>query len=237
MNLFSLLISRKNNEIVNMALSLQSINLSKNFIEGGLMRKTIFVAISLILMVSFAEAAIILPPGATWEYTFTNPTGDLNWSNTIGGWQTGLAPFGNNYADNYNSDFHPQTDWPADNTGNMNDDLWVRTALNLAGYDLSTIAWNLGVDNGFKLYINGNLLSSDMAEGYTSRWEYAGSILQSYLNNGNNVIALALEDHGSLTAFDMQITGNQSSVPEPSTLLLLGSGLAGVGLMRRKLRK
>jgi hypothetical protein len=30
---------------------------------------------------------------------------------------------------------------------------------------------------------------------------------------------------------------NPPSIPEPSTLLLLGAGLAGVGLMRRKLRK
>ena len=205
------------------------------------MKKALFIAISMIMMVSFAEAAIILTPGSSWEweYTFTDPTGDSNWNTTTGGWGKGLAPFGNQVGP-YNPDdiagnFSRITLWPAD--GPDGDDLWVRTALNLTGYDLSTIAWGLGVDNGFKLYINGNLVANKNAEGYTYRWEYTGSILQSYLNNGTNVIAVALEDHGGLTAFDMQITGNRSSVPEPSTLLLLGAGRAGVGLLRRRFRK
>lgn len=204
------------------------------------MRKALFIMISIIMMVSFAEAAIILPPGSSWEYTFTDPTVDPNWDITTGGWSTGLAPFGNHvgpYGLDMAGDFSYNTLWPSD--GADGDDLWVRTSLNLTGYDLSTIAWDLGVDNGFKLYINGNPVNPFPfnAEGYTFRWEYSGAILQSYLNNGTNVIAVALEDHGGLTAFDMQITGNQSSVPEPSTLLLLGAGLAGVGLLRKRFRK
>ncbi|MFZ3136667.1 MAG: hypothetical protein WA126_04645 [Thermodesulfovibrionales bacterium] len=179
------------------------------------MRKALFIAILMIMMVSFAEADTILLPGSTWEYTFTDPTG-------AGGWQTGLAPFGNRigpYGPDIAGYFSYNTLWEAD--GNDGDDLWVRRALDLTGYDLSTIAWNLGVDNGFKLYVNSNLVYGDNAEGYTHRWEYGGSIPQAFLQPGNNVIAVALEDHGGLTAFDMQITGNQSSVPEPSTILLL----------------
>ena len=51
-----------------------------------------------------------------------------------------------------------------------------------------------------------------------------------YLKPGSNVIAVALEDHGSLTAFDMQVTAN--AIPDPaSTFTLLCIGLGAVGLM------
>jgi hypothetical protein len=52
------------------------------------------------------------------------------------------------------------------------------------------------------------------------------------LVNGENWLAVELEDHGGLTAFDMQVTGDP--VPEPATLLLLGSGLTGLAVRRRR---
>lgn len=82
------------------------------------------------------------------------------------------------------------------------DDLWVRTAVDLTGIDLSSADWGLGVDNGFKLYANGVLVGSGNAEGYTFRWEYTGGF-GTALVPATNVIAVALEDHGGATAFDM----------------------------------
>jgi hypothetical protein len=179
--------------------------------------------------------------GWLWEYTFEDPTGDTDWATTAI-WnesQTGHAPFGNNTGgfggDDPNGYFDYETFWPVDATPNPNpdgDDLWVRTTINLSGYFLDSIAYNLGVDNGYALYVNGNLVASGNAEGYTSRWEYSGTIPSAFLTSGDNYVALALEDHGGLTAFDMEITG--APVPEPGTLALLGGGLV---VLRSRLRR
>ena len=91
------------------------------------------------------------------------------------------------------------------------------------------------MDNGFKLYLNGNLVASDNAEGFTSRWEYSGALTGAL--PGNNIVALALEDHGGATAFDMQITGNSipTGVPDSGpTLALLSLGALTLNRLRRR---
>ena len=184
-------------------------------------------------LVSVGYAEDVLSPKSDWEYTFTDPTGDASWNTTtgVGGtWALGPAPFGNTTG-TLNGDFDFATRWNAD--GRDGDDLWVRRAVDLTGFDLSTIRWDLGVDNGFKLYANGTLIESRNAEGFTFRWEYTGDFGMA-LQNGVNVIAVATEDHGGATAFDMQITGDRV-IPEPASaavLALLGLG-AAAGRRRR----
>lgn len=204
------------------------------------MMRTALTALAAVLLLAGtnAYAATILPPGATWEYTFTDPTGDPAWNTTTGGWQTGPAPFGNCTRANcgaFTADFDYNTLWPAQSDAvPYEDDLWVRTEIDLTGYNLSTVQWDLGVDNGFKLYVNGSLVDQANAEGYTFRWEYGGAINPILLSSGLNVIAVALDDHGGLTAFDMQITADP--VPEPASLLLLGSGAAVAAARARRRR-
>jgi hypothetical protein len=184
--------------------------------------------ISLVIGATPASASIVLATGSTWEYTFVNPTGDSSWNNTTGGWTTGLAPFGNNlggYSSDPSGNFDYNTLWAAD--GSDGDDLWVRTAVDFTGFDLSTAKWNLGVDNGFKLYLNGFLIASGNGEGYTWQWEYSGNF-STYVIPGVNIVAVALEDHGGLTAFDMQITA--TAIPEPTTIIIW-SLLGGLGLV------
>jgi hypothetical protein len=182
-----------------------------------------------------ASAAPILATGSTWEYTFADPTGDASWNTTTGGWDTGPAPFGNNtggYPSDPAGDFDYATLWPAD--GSDGNDLWVRTTFDTTGFDLDSISWNLGVDNGYALYLNGDLIASANGEGYTYQWEYSGDFGTS-LVAGTNVLAVALEDHGGLTAFDMEVVG--TPIPEPTTLLLFGSGLATAVVRFRRGRR
>lgn len=197
--------------------------------------KVLVVAAAMIpFAATLAHADVILAPGSNWEYTFADPTGAPTWNTTIGGWSVGPAPFGNNTG--LDADFGFATLWAAD--GSDGDDLWVRVAIDLTGYDLGTVIWDLGVDNGFTLYANGAFISAANAEGYTYRWEYSGAFGAS-LVNGINIIAVALEDHGGATAFDMQVSGRllpggPGKVPEPGMIGLLGLGLLGAGMARRR---
>ncbi len=184
------------------------------------------------------QATVILPPGSTWEYTFTDPTSSSTWNTTTGGWTTGPAPFGSvkDYTA-YDPDgyFNYKTYWAPDTTATLSDDLWVRVGVDLTGYDLGTIYYDLGVDNGYKLYANGNLVDFANAELYTSRWEYSGDIPLAYLHEGVNVFAVALEDHGGLTAFDMQLRGDLKSIPDAgSTLMLLGLASMLIAVSRKR---
>jgi hypothetical protein len=192
-----------------------------------------------------ATADVIVPSGATWQYTFCDPTADAAWNTTVGlgglggqcGWLDGPAPFSNVEGnDPFAYDTRNGTYWPdntADYSGPYVDDLWVRLALDLTDYDLTTVFWQMAVDNGYKMYLNGTLLGSDNQEGYTWAWEYSGAFPNA--TQGLNILALALEDHGVRTAFDMEITGTPIPAPEPATMTLVGLG--GLALAARRRRK
>lgn len=144
---------------------------------------------------------LIIKPKSFWEYTFTPPPSD--WKINSGTLPTGQAPFGSLKSTGIDSLFNYNTIWPPFKT------LYVRKKINLANYDLSSLKYYLGVDNGYELYVNGNFVSKGYAEGYTYRWEYSGNIPPSFLNPGDNIIALILLDTGGYSAFDFQLTGKE----------------------------
>jgi hypothetical protein len=142
---------------------------------------------------------VIVKPKSFWEYTFTSPP--TTWKTSFGTWTTGQAPLGSLKSTGIDSLFNYNTLWPPFKT------VYVRKKINLENYDLSSLTYYLGVDNGYELYINGNFVSKGYAEGYTYRWEYSGNIPPSFLNPGDNIIALILVDTGGFSAFDLQLTG------------------------------
>lgn len=144
---------------------------------------------------------LIVKPKSFWEYTFATPPS--NWNTNFGTWTVGQAPFGSLKSSNVDSLFNYNTLWPTFKT------LYVRTKINLENYDLSTIKYFVGVDNGYELYVNGNFVSKGYDEGYTYRWEYSGNIPPTFLKQGDNIIALILVDAGGFSAFDLQITGKE----------------------------
>lgn len=191
-----------------------------------------------------ALAVTVVPAGAIWQYSFAEPGAGWQTGADAGvAWQSGPAPFGNCGQPGvdclgFDPLFVGQTPWPEDTSGLLADDLWVRRTIDLSDFDplTQTLQWNLGVDNGYALYVNGVLLSQDNAEGFTFRWEYTGAVPASMLVAGDNWIAVALEDHGELTAFDMEITTGATPppVPEPASILLWLGGLGLVPVLNRR---
>lgn len=156
---------------------------------------------------SFATRAkfvdsIIIYPNSNWEYKLASI--ESNWKITTGGWNLGQAPFGN-ARNNTRHDpaglFDYKTYWGGRST------LYVRKKFNLSDYNLNTIKFHIGVDNGYELYINGILVSKNSAPFYTKRWEYEGMIPASFLKREDNIIAIIITDDGDLATFDMQLTG------------------------------
>ncbi|WP_417566849.1 PEP-CTERM sorting domain-containing protein [Marinobacter sp.] len=91
----------------------------------------------------------------------------------------------------------------------------------------ASVSVDIGVDNGIFAWINGNFEFGAMASGGSSPGEYSfGTVLGA----GTHYLQLLREDHGGSTGYDIMVR----AVPEPATIGLLGLGLLGMGMTRRK---
>lgn len=152
-----------------------------------------------------------------WSHWPTVSLADFASNNGV--WQNGSTAFTNTGGATY---------WAADT------DLALQKTFTFNGSISGDMNLHVASDNGFLVYLNGQLLAKENAEGFTSYWEYNYSLSPASLVQGGNLLQVLAEDHGGLTYFDMQIDGDVVNVPEPSLLGLLGIGLIGMVSIRTR---
>lgn len=99
-------------------------------------------------------------------------------------------------------------------------------SLDVAGFN--GISWISGLFTGKVFKVAGSSLDSD---DFATQWKFSSSVSRIGVNSGGT---MALSDSPG-SAYKAEFDG-VSTVPEPSSMMLIGSGLAGLVFFRRKFK-
>lgn len=127
------------------------------------------------------------------------------------------------------------TNWsfsPIPRSWAVNDETAIVYIINAGTNGLVNVVAQFGVDNGIFAWLDGTFLNGWLAPGGAVPNEYQTNI--GSLSAGSHYLQILREDHGGGTGYDIKVTGDAAPVPEPATMLLVGTGIAGLIAARRK---
>lgn len=140
-----------------------------------------------------------------------------------------------------NSEF---TSWGSDWTTAVR----LSRTFDLTSYDLSTVAlagiWRVA-DNQTGFFLNGNLIvaggpqSGFIEANYGSNNAFSVGTGSAFFNQGLNTLEVVAYSGNSMwdgLYIDAAVRGAITTVPEPSTMVLVGSALFGLAVVRRRRR-
>jgi len=188
-----------------------------------------------------ASAVPLLQSNSSWKVTPTDPTGS-DWYTNSGfddsGWQNATELFDAGIVLSDPTYAGAKGIWSSGGLNSTTEtQVWMRKTFDIAA-PLSTASLRFDCDDDCMVWVNGTLIIND-ADTHATSNNVANML--PYLTVGSNLIAATVTDnyltYGYQHAAWVHMEGEFSSVPEPSTLLLLGSGLAGMGIWRSRRRK
>ena len=199
----------------------------------------------LILLVSLpglsatAAATALLQSDATWKVTVDSTLVTSGWNDTISfddsAWQNATILYDVGVETSDSNFLGTKGMW--DSGGQFSSDIqgWFRKTFTLPA--LSMVSLIVGCDDDCTVFVNGTQVIND-TNGFANNNTVAD--LLPYLNVGTNLIAYTLTDnylvYGHQHSTWVQLDGVRA-VPEPSSIILMSLGLAGIGVFRFKKSK